>query len=152
VIPSFDIFRIEPGGRVSWVRTAGTREDALAHVQKLAKLARSGYVIGDMQTGERLIVAPGSMPVADPEVAPEEPRFPAWEKPYRDALKNQDDRGGLPGKVAAAETAIFGRLQELRSTSDGSAERLAIEEAASVLLVLKSVKLNYPDPRAAGSS
>jgi len=44
----------------------------------------------------------------------------------------------LAGQIAAAEEAVFLRMEELRTSSDGQIERQAIEDAIRLLSVLKN--------------
>ena len=55
------------------------------------------------------------------------------------------DREKLPQRVAAAETAIFNRLQAISQSSDHRAEHQAIEDALAALRVLKRENLGFPD-------
>jgi hypothetical protein len=51
----------------------------------------------------------------------------------------------LVERITAAETAIFNRRQAMSHTSDGHAERQAIEDALASLRVLKRDILGFPD-------
>ena len=51
----------------------------------------------------------------------------------------------LPDLVAAAETAIFKRLQAMSQAPDNQAERQAIEDALANLRTLKRDSLGFPD-------
>jgi hypothetical protein len=70
--------------------------------------------------------------------------YPTWQHEYQAALIELD-REKLKGRVAAAETAIYKRLQQLSQSSDDFAERQAIEDALHSLRVLKRDELKYPD-------
>jgi hypothetical protein len=70
--------------------------------------------------------------------------YPTWQHEYQAALVELD-REKLKGRVAAAETAIYKRLQQLSQSSDDFAERQAIEDALHSLRVLKRDELKYPD-------
>jgi hypothetical protein len=70
--------------------------------------------------------------------------YPTWQHEYQAALVELD-REKLKGRVAAAETAIYKRLQPLSQSSDDFAERQAIEDALHSLRVLKRDELKYPD-------
>ena len=48
--------------------------------------------------------------------------YPEWSLKYREALLEVDPKK-LSERVAEAETAIFGRLQQLNRNQDGRAER-----------------------------
>jgi hypothetical protein len=47
--------------------------------------------------------------------------------------------------VAAAETSIYNRLQQISQSSDHQAERQAIEDAVAGLRILKRDSLGFPD-------
>jgi hypothetical protein len=71
-------------------------------------------------------------------------RFPDWQLEYQAALLEVDPKK-LSERVKAAETAIFVRQQALIHSSDGHAERQAIEDAMRVLLLIQIEKLGFPD-------
>jgi hypothetical protein len=68
----------------------------------------------------------------------------AWQEYYQAALLELDPEK-LPQRVEAAETTIFKRLQDLAYSSNGHAERQAIEDALASLRVLKKEELAFPD-------
>ena len=70
--------------------------------------------------------------------------YPEWQNDYEAAL-GEPDREKLAERVAAAETAIFIRLQAISQSADHRAEHQAIENAAAILRVLKRDKLGFPD-------
>ena len=70
--------------------------------------------------------------------------YPEWQQQYQTALLELD-REKLPERVAAAETAIYERLQAISRSSDYQAERQAIEDALASLRVLKRNSLEFPD-------
>ena len=74
-------------------------------------------------------------------------RYPEWQRLYQTALLEVDPKR-LADRVAEAEAAIFGRLQQLSEISesqDGQAERRAIDGAMYALKILKRESLNSPD-------
>jgi hypothetical protein len=71
-------------------------------------------------------------------------RFPVWQLEYQAALLEVDPQK-LRERVKAAEAAIFLRQQALGYSSDGHAERQAIEDAMRALRFIKTEKLGYPD-------
>jgi hypothetical protein len=71
-------------------------------------------------------------------------RYPAWEREYETALL-ECDPAKLFSRVAQAEAAIFHRLQALNLCGDEHAERHAIEDAITVLRVVKRESLAFPD-------
>jgi hypothetical protein len=70
--------------------------------------------------------------------------YPEWQPQYQTALL-ETAREKLPERVAAAETAIYQRLQAISQSSDYQAERQAIEDAVASLRVLKRDSLGFPD-------
>ena len=70
--------------------------------------------------------------------------YPEWQNQYQAALV-EFDREKLSERLAAAETAIFNRLQTISQSSDHQAERQAIEDALAGLRVLMREKLSFPD-------
>ena len=63
-------------------------------------------------------------------------RFPVWQTQYEAALM-ETNRDKLPKFVAAAETAIFSRLQGLAGIADHGEERQAMTDALRTLRFLK---------------
>src|SRR5205823_8734788 len=70
--------------------------------------------------------------------------YPEWQHEYQAALLELDTEK-LRERVAAAETAIFNRLQAISQGSNHTAERQAIEDAFASLRVLKRDNLGFPD-------
>jgi hypothetical protein len=70
--------------------------------------------------------------------------YPEWQNQYQAALVELD-REKLSERLAAAEAAIFNRLQTIARSSDHQAERQAIEDALAGLRVLTREKLGFPD-------
>jgi hypothetical protein len=62
--------------------------------------------------------------------------YPDWQNEYQAALVELD-REKLPKRVAAAETSVYMRLQQISRGSDDQAERQAIEDALAGLRFLK---------------
>jgi hypothetical protein len=72
--------------------------------------------------------------------------YPDWQKPYEDALLEADPQQ-LPHRVSSAETAIFQRLEAVRSVPEGRAELQAIQDALNSLSVLKKEMEHRPENR-----
>jgi hypothetical protein len=70
--------------------------------------------------------------------------YPEWQQAYQAALLELD-RAKLPELFAAAETAIYKRLQAMSQGSDSHADRLAIQDALANLRTLKRDSLGFPD-------
>jgi hypothetical protein len=71
-------------------------------------------------------------------------KFPEWQAPLQELIL-EFDREKLPEKIQKVETLIFDRLQQLRQGNDGHSEKQAINDALSILRIIKRDKLNYPD-------
>jgi hypothetical protein len=70
--------------------------------------------------------------------------YPHWQNEYQAAVLELD-RKKLPERVAAAEAAIYERLQQISQISHHDAERQAIDAAMAGLRVLMKEKLDFPD-------
>jgi hypothetical protein len=71
----------------------------------------------------------------------------AWKETVAEAMSESNPEN-LPAKIAAAEAAIFERLQVLVTKSDSrSAEVRELREASQALLALKTNVLKFPDWR-----
>ena len=66
-----------------------------------------------------------------------------WVSLYHDFL-TQNDPAKLHALLAPLEDAIIERMQELRSSDNGHAERIAIKNALGRILVIKTTKLGCP--------
>ncbi len=67
----------------------------------------------------------------------------SWKEPYRQALKESDERK-LIELVQAAELAIVLRLEELEKLTDNQEERAELKRASAGLLAIKTHKLGWP--------
>lgn len=63
-----------------------------------------------------------------------------WQDHHRQAVFESSPRA-LSGQIAAAEEAVFLRMEELRASSDRQVVRRAIEDAIHLLSVLKNEML-----------
>jgi hypothetical protein len=70
-------------------------------------------------------------------------RFPDWQLDQAALLEVDPQK--LRERVKAAEAAIFLRQQALAYSSDGHAERQAIEDAMRALRFIQTEKPGYPD-------
>jgi hypothetical protein len=59
--------------------------------------------------------------------------FPKWQTAYREALTEMN-----LDAIGKAEAAIYDRLTEVASVSEGQDERMALRDALSMLRVLKT--------------
>ena len=94
------------------------------------------------QVDERSIVR--GLIMADTSFPSPKILYPEWQNEFRAALLELDTEK-LRERVAAAETAIFNRLQAISQGSNHTAERQAIEDAFASLRVLKQDHLGFPD-------
>jgi len=74
----------------------------------------------------------------------EELKYPEWQAPLQDLIL-EFDREKLRDKIQNVETLIFKRLRHLGQESEGRAEVQAINDALSILRIIKRDKLGYPD-------
>ena len=56
MVPSFDIFKIDPRGRVLWRGAVQSFVAAKARIQKLAMASPGEYLILDQNTGHRVLL------------------------------------------------------------------------------------------------
>ena len=82
--------------------------------------------------------------MAAKDSSPSKTLYPEWQNEYQAALLELDRRN-LAQRVAAAEAAIYKRLQVIAESGDHQAERQAIEDALEAIRVLEREKLNFPD-------
>ena len=75
-----------------------------------------------------------------PAVSSHNLRYPEWQGEYQAALLELDQQT-LLARVAAAETAILGRLPEITKGPDGRHERQVIEDSLRFLRILKREKV-----------
>ena len=74
----------------------------------------------------------------------EELQFPAWQGPLQDVIL-EFDRERMRKKIQDVEALIFERLRQLSVSSDGRVEHDALNDALSVLRILKRDRLGYSD-------
>ena len=75
-----------------------------------------------------------------------------WQRLFK-ALVDEADPTPMKQKVVDLETALVLRGQELESSSEGEAERKALEDAILVLLRIKAEKVGFPrDPKVPGEA
>jgi hypothetical protein len=56
MIPSFDIFKIDPDGRVLWCAAVENVVAAKTRIKKLAESSAGDYLILDQKTDQRVLV------------------------------------------------------------------------------------------------
>jgi hypothetical protein len=74
----------------------------------------------------------------------EELQFPEWQRPLQDVIL-EFDRERMLKKIQDVEALIFDRLRQISVTNDGRVEHDALNDALSVLLILKRERLGFPD-------
>lgn len=74
-------------------------------------------------------------------------KFPHWQRPVLEALRNKDCAGKnrLKEMISAAQTAIFTRQKRMSAHKRHDAERRAMEDAMVVLCILERSYLASPD-------
>jgi hypothetical protein len=78
-------------------------------------------------------------PEANPNI-----EYPSWQREYH-AAASETNPLLLGEKIHAAETAMSTRMQAIRDTSEGAAERQAISEALNVLQQIQIKVFGHPD-------
>jgi hypothetical protein len=71
-------------------------------------------------------------------------KFPEWQAPLQDLIL-EFDRDTMLRKVPEVETLIFERLRDLSRDGDAHDERCALNDALSVIRVLKRDRLGCTD-------
>jgi hypothetical protein len=153
--PPFDIFQTETSGGVRWLEAAATLEDAKARVEELAARSPGEYLLLNQKTGNKLVIklngidrAPGDWSgisrrrrhtMSDGAL-----KYPEWQTPLQE-LVLEFDREKLREKIQKVETLIFERLQQAAQGSEGRSEQEAMNDALSVLRIIKRDKLGFPD-------
>lgn len=77
-------------------------------------------------------------------VSDEELKFPEWQVPLQEVIL-EFDRERMREKIQKVETMIFDRRRQLSLASDGCAEHAALNDALSVLRILKRERLGSMD-------
>ena len=138
-IDRLDIFQVESGGSVRWLKTANNIEEAMARVQDLGLHSPGEYIILDQQTGNKLVITAGEGAGAPTRSLS---RLRTWEKLYQEA-RGEIDTQKLMDRTSAAESAMFHRLQELDKLPGRKSEIIAILDALAALFAIKDEKLNW---------
>ena len=71
-------------------------------------------------------------------------QFPEWQGPLQDVIL-EFDRERMVEKIQGVEAMIFERLRQLSLSSDSHVEHDALNDALSVLRILKRDRLGFPD-------
>lgn len=81
-------------------------------------------------------------------------KFPHWQRPVLEALRQKDSvsTARLKDLVAAAQAAIYSRKQRMSSHKRHETERRAMEDAMVVLGILEGKCLESAQPRAADTA
>ncbi len=81
----------------------------------------------------------GTIPMSEEKL-----QFPEWQGPLQDVIL-EFDRERMLKKVQDVEALIFDRLRQISVATDGRVEHDALNDALSVLRILKRERLGYPD-------
>jgi hypothetical protein len=123
-----------------WFDTTGwcaPKTDILKHVQYCTDSIESGFYAHPGNESSQKQCHRGS--------AMNMPKYPAWQKPYEAAVK-EDYPQNLTKLIDEAESATFERMLALSSSPDGHQELQAVRDACRRLLVIKTEKLKWPNP------
>ncbi|HLZ92529.1 MAG TPA: hypothetical protein VKQ28_12510 [Candidatus Acidoferrum sp.] len=71
-------------------------------------------------------------------------KYPQWQALLQEIVI-EFDREALANKIQKAEAVIFERLQQLSPEIIADGEREAINNALSILRIIKRDRLGYPD-------
>jgi hypothetical protein len=74
-------------------------------------------------------------------------KFPEWQTPLQELIL-EFDSGKLPKKLQEVETLILERLERLSQSEDGRGERYALDDALSILRVIRRDRLDFRDRKA----
>jgi len=80
----------------------------------------------------------------DTEMDSGELKFPKWQVPLQELIL-EFDHEKLPAKVEKVEALIFERMQQLSQEPNGRAELDALNDALTVLRIIKADKMDFPD-------
>jgi hypothetical protein len=70
--------------------------------------------------------------------------FAEWQAPLEE-LMLEFDRTKLPAKLQVAETAIYGRLQQLGSQDNGDRERESLNCALLIIEIISRERLGFAE-------
>jgi hypothetical protein len=138
-INRLDIFQVESGGSVRWLKTANNTEEAMAGVQDLGLHSPGEYIILDQQTGDKLVITADEGAGAPTRSIS---RLRIWEKLYQEA-RGEIDPQKLMDRISVAESAMFQRLEELEKLPGRKPEMMAILDTLEALFAIKDEKLNW---------
>ncbi len=71
-------------------------------------------------------------------------RFPEWQAPLQDLILEFDPLK-LEEKIREVKTLLFGRLQQLDHGNDSRDEKIALQDALSIIRIMKRDRLESPD-------
>ncbi|HEY1470976.1 MAG TPA: hypothetical protein VGF61_18195 [Candidatus Acidoferrum sp.] len=70
-------------------------------------------------------------------------KFPQWQAPLQDLILESDPEK-LAEKARAVEALLFARLQQLDHDTDNRDEKVALQDALSIVRIMKRDRLNPP--------
>jgi hypothetical protein len=130
-----DIFRVE-NNDLRWVESATTLEDVKARARELAVRSPAEYVLLDQKSGNKLVV---KIDGTDGTMSDSELKYPEWQTPLQEVML-EFDRERLQEKIQKVEALICERLQQLSHRGDGRREQQAINDALTILRIIKREK------------
>ncbi len=71
-------------------------------------------------------------------------KFPQWQAPLQDLILEFDPIK-LEEKMPQVETLLFDRLQQLDRGNDSRDEKIALQDALSIIRIMKRDRLESPD-------
>ena len=71
-------------------------------------------------------------------------KFPQWQAPLQELIL-EFDRQRLPARIQEVENLIFERSHQLQRSGNGRVEQEAINDALSIIRLIKRDKLDFPD-------
>ena len=70
-------------------------------------------------------------------------KFPQWQAPLQDLIL-EFDPVKLPEKIAVVEALLFARLQQLNHAAENRDEKTALQDALSIVRIMKRDRLDPP--------
>ena len=71
-------------------------------------------------------------------------KFPKWQVPLQDLIL-EFDPVKLEERMPEVEALLFGRLQQLDQGNSSRDEKIAIQDALSIIRIMKRDRLEFPD-------
>jgi hypothetical protein len=71
-------------------------------------------------------------------------KFPQWQAPLQDLIL-EFDAVKLEEKIRTVETLLFDRLQQLDHGNGGRDEKIALQDALSIIRIMQRDRLDSPE-------